>query len=208
MLQLLSRGEKAFQDIDQGCSEVGARIAARLGMSGETQLGLYHICETWNGKGPHRLKAADIPLAARIVNVAMILEVFFSERGIPAARNAAADRAGRSFDPAVAGAASGLCDDAPFWESLRNEEPWATVLDLEPPPFRYVTASAIDDFAYALADIVDLKSTRAAAHSRRAAELAGALARRLRLLESVYGKAGVSSRAGVTLFAVENGLLA
>jgi HD-GYP domain-containing protein (c-di-GMP phosphodiesterase class II)/DNA-binding CsgD family transcriptional regulator len=183
MLQLLSKGEKAFQDIDQGCSEVGARIAARLGMSEETQLGLYHICETWNGKGPHRLKGEDIPLAARIVNVAMILEVFFSERGVPAAREAAADRAGRSFDPAVAAAARDLCDDAALWESLRQEEPWAALLDLEPPPLRYETPSAIDDFAYALADIVDLKSTRAAAHSRRAAELAGAMAGRLRLPE-------------------------
>src|SRR5690606_35675592 len=40
MLQLLARGEKAFADIDQGCSEVGSRIAARLGMSEATQLSL------------------------------------------------------------------------------------------------------------------------------------------------------------------------
>ena len=85
MLQLMSKGEKAFQDIEQGCSEVGSRIAARLGLTEETQLGLYNICETWNGKGPHKSKGEDTPLPGRIVNVAMILEVFFSERGIAAA---------------------------------------------------------------------------------------------------------------------------
>jgi HD-GYP domain-containing protein (c-di-GMP phosphodiesterase class II)/DNA-binding CsgD family transcriptional regulator len=181
MLQLMSKGEKAFQDIDQGCSEVGSRIAARLGMSEATQLSLYHICETWNGKGPHKLKGEDIPLAGRIVNTAMILEVFFSERGGAAAKEAATARGGKSFDPAVADAAVALCDDAPFWEGMREQEPWDSVLELEPAPPRFVTDSSLDDFTYALADIVDLKSTTAATHSRRTAELAEGMARRLQL---------------------------
>jgi HD-GYP domain-containing protein (c-di-GMP phosphodiesterase class II)/DNA-binding CsgD family transcriptional regulator len=181
MLHLISKGERAFQDIDQGCSEVGSRIASRLGMSEATQLGLYHICETWNGKGPHKFKGEDIPLAGRIVNVAMILEVFFSERGVAAAREAAATRKGKSFDPAVADAAIGLSEDGRFWEELRREEPWSSVLSLEPGPTRLVDESSLDDFAYALADLVDLKSATASAHSRRTAELAERIATRLQL---------------------------
>lgn len=181
MLQLISKGEKAFQDIDQGCSEVGSRIAARLGMSEATELSLYHICETWNGKGPHKLKGEDIPLAGRIVNVAMILEVFFSERGVAAARDAAIARKGMSFDPTVSDAAIALCGEDGFWGVMREREPWVLVLELEPQPVRYVAESSVDEFCYALADIVDLKATTAATHSRRTAELAEGIAQRLRL---------------------------
>jgi len=181
MLQLMSRGEKAFQDIDQGCSEVGSRIAARLGMSEATQLGLYHICEGWNGRGPHRLRGGDIPLAARIVNVAMILEVFVSERGPSSARQAAESRARKSFDPEVAAAAASLADDTAFWAEFGEQEPWGLILDLEPPPVRYVDESMIDDVCYALADIVDLKSPATAVHSRRTAQVAEAIAVRLGL---------------------------
>jgi HD-GYP domain-containing protein (c-di-GMP phosphodiesterase class II) len=181
MLQLISKGEKAFRDIDQGCSEVGSRIASRLGMSEATQLGLYHICETWNGKGPHKLKGEDIPLTGRIVNVAMILEVFFSERGVAAAKEAAVTRKGKSFDPPVADAAIRLSEDGPFWEELRQEEPWSTVLNIEPGPTRWADESQLDDFTYALADIVDLKSATVSTHSRRTSELAERLATRLRL---------------------------
>jgi HD-GYP domain-containing protein (c-di-GMP phosphodiesterase class II)/DNA-binding CsgD family transcriptional regulator len=184
MLQLMSKGEKAFQDVEQGCSEVGSRIANRLGLSEATQLGLYNICESWNGKGPHKCRGEDIPLAGRIVNVAMIMEVFFSERGIAATKDAANSRKGKSFDPLVASAASDLCDDTDFWEGLRREEPWASVLDLEPGAVRFVDEPALDDFALALADIVDLKSGTASTHSRQTADLAEKLAVRLGLPEN------------------------
>jgi HD-GYP domain-containing protein (c-di-GMP phosphodiesterase class II)/DNA-binding CsgD family transcriptional regulator len=184
MLQLMAKGETAFQDIEQGCSEVGSRIAARLGLTEETQLGLYNICETWNGKGPHKSKGEETPLSGRIVNVAMIMEVFFSERGITAARNAAKSRKGKSFDPLIADAASALCDDVNFWDGIRQAEPWASVLDLEPGAVRLVDDSALDDFALAMADFVDLKSGTGSTHSRQTAELAEKLAIRLRLSDS------------------------
>jgi hypothetical protein len=164
MLQLMAKGEGAFQGIEQGCSEVGSRIAERLGLPEATQLGLYNICETWNGKGPHKARGEDVPLSGRIVNVAMIMEVFASERGITAAKDAAISRKGKSFDPLIAGAAAALCDDAAFWEEIRQTEPWASVLDLEPGPKHMVGESALDNFALALADIVDLKSGTASSH--------------------------------------------
>jgi HD-GYP domain-containing protein (c-di-GMP phosphodiesterase class II) len=181
MLQLIARGEKCFEEVDQGCSEVGSRIALRMGLSDATQKGLFHICESWGGKGPHRLKGEDIPLGARIVNVAMILEVFFSERGIAAARDAAKARRGKTFDPAIADAAIDLCGVSDFWEGMREEEAWSSVLDLEPGPRRFVDESSLDDFAFALADIVDLKSATASVHSRQTAEIATGIAAGLRL---------------------------
>jgi HD-GYP domain-containing protein (c-di-GMP phosphodiesterase class II)/DNA-binding CsgD family transcriptional regulator len=181
MLQLMAQGERAFQDIDAGCSDVGSRIAARLGMSQETQRSLYQVCESWGGKGPHKLKGEDIPLAARLVNVAMILEVFVSERGTIAARDAARGRAGKSFDPQIAAAAAKLCDDARFWDGLQEQEPWTAILELEPGQPSWVDESHLDAVALAFADIVDLKSGVTVAHSRRTADLAESMARRLQL---------------------------
>jgi HD-GYP domain-containing protein (c-di-GMP phosphodiesterase class II) len=181
MLRLMAQGENCFRDVDQGCSEVGSRIAARLGLPDATQLGLYHICESWAGKGPHKLRGEDIPLNGRIVNVAMILEVFFSERGVAAAKDAASVRKGKSFDPLVADAAAALCSEGAFWEALEHEEDWSSVLELEPDPVRFVEESALDDFAFALADIVDLKALATSAHSRETADLAERLATRLHL---------------------------
>lgn len=183
MLRLISKGEKAFQDIELGCSEVGARIAARLGLSEATQEGLFHICETWNGKGPHKLKGEEIPFTSRLLNAAMISEVFFSERGLAAANEAAIARKGKSFDPTIADAVAALCEDSIFWQGLAQEEPWSTVLDIEPIPFRYVNDDALDALCYSLADIVDLKSSSSVVHSRRTAELAERLGRQLGLPE-------------------------
>jgi HD-GYP domain-containing protein (c-di-GMP phosphodiesterase class II)/DNA-binding CsgD family transcriptional regulator len=208
MLQLMAGGEKAFKEIDEGCSEVGSRIAARFGLSLDTQKSLYNICETWNGKGPHGLKGAAIPLPARMVNVAMITEVFFSERGLAAARAAALARAGKLFDPELGAAAGALCQEGPFWSGMQEREPWDTVLALEPGPPRYVDESNLDDFALALADIVDLKSNTTAVHSRRTGELADAVARRMRLSDSdvaLTRRAGLVHDAG--LVAVSSFLL-
>ena len=181
MLQLMAQGEKAFQDIDAGCSDVGSRIAQRLGMGEETKRSLYQVCESWGGKGPHKLKGEDIPLPARLVNVAMITEVFFSEQGVAAARSAAKTRSGKSFDPAIAAAATEMCDEPAFWDGMQDQEPWAAVLELEPEPVRWVGEQHLDEVAFAFADIVDLKSATTVTHSRRTAELAEALARRLGL---------------------------
>lgn len=181
MFQLLIQGERAMQDVDQGCSEVGSRIAARLGMSEATQKSLYHICETWNGKGPHHLRGDDVPLPARIVNVAMITEVFAAERGIEAARGAALARRRKSFDPDVVDALVAVLDQGTFSVDLKAQEPWDSVLGLEPVPQRGVDEGGLDALALAFADFADLKAPATSTHSRRTAEVAEGIARRLHL---------------------------
>jgi HD-GYP domain-containing protein (c-di-GMP phosphodiesterase class II) len=181
MLRLVAQGEKAFQEIDEGCSDVGMRIASRLGLSEVTQQSLYQVCENWSGKGPHKLHGEAIPLPARLVNVAMITEVFFSDAGVNAARAAIRARGGKSFDPEVADAVEALCNDSDFWTSLGEDDPWDSVLDLEPEPPSWVEESRLDEVCLVFADIVDLKSTATVAHSRRTAELAEGVARKLGL---------------------------
>jgi HD-GYP domain-containing protein (c-di-GMP phosphodiesterase class II)/DNA-binding CsgD family transcriptional regulator len=214
ILRLLAQGDGALREVDHGCSEVGSRIAARLGMSEETQRGLYQVCETWNGKGPHRLKGAEIPVAARLVNVAMIGEVFVSERGVAAAKEAAVSRSGSSFDPEIAEALAALGDEPAFWAAAESRDDWQDALDLEPQPQRYVTSSSLDEVALVFADIVDLKESGVVAHSRRTAELAEGTARRLRLPEddvSLTRRAALVHDAGLvavpTMILKKNGPL-
>ncbi|MBI2856660.1 MAG: hypothetical protein HYX93_07430, partial [Chloroflexi bacterium] len=73
-VQALLQAERTMADFDKGCSDVGAQVAKRLGLPAGTQESLFHICELWNGRGPHRLKGDSIPLATRIANASMVLE--------------------------------------------------------------------------------------------------------------------------------------
>jgi HD-GYP domain-containing protein (c-di-GMP phosphodiesterase class II)/DNA-binding CsgD family transcriptional regulator len=181
MLQVMAQGDNTFNDIFAGSSEVGARIAARMGMSEKTCSSLYNICETWNGKGPHRLKGGAIPLPSRLVNAAMIVEVFHSEHGVEAVRAAALSRKDRLFDPDIVAAIVKLVDDEPFWLGLADEETWDTVLALEPLPHRYVDDSSLDALLLSFADLADLKTSNLVARSRRASTFSAAVAARLRL---------------------------
>jgi HD-GYP domain-containing protein (c-di-GMP phosphodiesterase class II)/DNA-binding CsgD family transcriptional regulator len=183
MLQVMAQGDSTFNDIFAGSSEVGARIAARMGMSEQTCSSLYNICETWNGKGPHRLKGGAIPLPSRLVNAAMVIEVFHSEHGVEAVKAAALSRKDRLFDPDIVAAIVKLCDDEPFWRKLNEEESWDTVLALEPLPHRYVDDASLDALLLSFADLADLKTSNLVARSRRTSTLAAAVAARLRLGE-------------------------
>jgi HD-GYP domain-containing protein (c-di-GMP phosphodiesterase class II) len=64
---------------------------------------------------------------------------------------------------------------------MQEDEPWSSVLELEPSPVRYVDEADLDEFCFTLADFVDLKPATASAHSRRTAEIAEQIATRLRL---------------------------
>jgi HD-GYP domain-containing protein (c-di-GMP phosphodiesterase class II) len=191
-VQAMANGEKVFRDVAVGWSDVASRIAARLGMSEATREGLYYICETWNGKGPHKKRAGDVPLAARIVYLAMTLEILRTTQGPEAAREAAISRRGRSFDPDVVDAFLAAGDS--IWEGISREESWEAVLAIEPQPWRYVERDRLDDVMLAFADYSDLKTPRSSFHSRRTCEVAEAIARALRLPEE---EAALARRAGL-----------
>ncbi len=182
-LALLMQGEKAFAEVEHGCSDVGSTIAGRLRLPEATRQSLFQICDTWGGKGPHKLRRDDIPLPTRIVNAAMVFEVFFSTTGQEAAIQAATKRREKSFDPQVVDALRSLSADDPLWQDLKHDDLWGLALSLEPEPRRYIGDRDLDDVASSLADFVDLKNSRVATHSRNVACLAEGMARRVRLPE-------------------------
>lgn len=87
---------------------LGALLASYYGLPAELRVRTQHHHERWDGKGyPHKLGGEDIPLMARIVQVADSFDAMTDERGYNTPRtreDAAAElrrESGRQFDPRV-----------------------------------------------------------------------------------------------------------
>ena len=164
----------------QSSGEVACRIAERLGASTNARLGLASLFEQWNGKGmPRGLKGEAIPLISRIVFATSYLEVAHSAGGKEAALEVARERAGSAFDPAVVDAFANLAESDGFWEPLADNSVLARIEE----HLADAAADALEEFASCCADFVDMKAYWLAGHSRRVADLAERLARRMRLAD-------------------------
>lgn len=178
VLQFVAQAESAMGEFDRGCSEVGALVAARLGLPHRVQQSLRNVCETWNGKGAFKVSGEAIPLPARIAQAGMLAEVYATDGGPDRALGAIGRRAGRSVDPAVAKAFADVAGPASFWEGLQSEaarQVLANGQSVEP------AEGLVDATVRALADVVDLKSPAIASHSRTAGTLVADVAREMGL---------------------------
>lgn len=86
----------------------GALLASYFNLSAELRIRTQHHHERWDGKGyPHRLGGEDIPLMARIVQVADTFDAMVAKRPYNSPRTHAEAlaelrrEAGRQFDPRV-----------------------------------------------------------------------------------------------------------
>jgi HD-GYP domain-containing protein (c-di-GMP phosphodiesterase class II) len=86
----------------------GALLASYFNLSAEMRIRTQHHHERWDGRGyPHRLGGEDIPLMARIVQVADSFDAMMAKRGYNSPRtleDAAAElrrESGKQFDPLV-----------------------------------------------------------------------------------------------------------
>lgn len=179
LARLPTAGAAAMHEMEAGCSDVGSRVASRLGMPEATSAALANICETWNGKGFLKHKGDEIPVAARIVTVCMVAEIFLSNRGAPAAIAVVRKRAGRAFDPDVSRAVIDLLGDEAALAAVKRATEWAAVAELDAAPPAMVGADEVDVLTLACADFTDLKVPGRAAHSRRVGQLAEAVMLRL-----------------------------
>ena len=87
---------------------LGALLASYYGLPAELRVRTQHHHERWDGRGyPHRLGGEDIPLMARIVQVADSFDAMTDERGYntPRTTDDAVEElrreSGRQFDPRV-----------------------------------------------------------------------------------------------------------
>jgi HD-GYP domain-containing protein (c-di-GMP phosphodiesterase class II) len=163
--------EWAFDNFSSGC-EVADVLVERLDFGPDVRDALRCTFECWNGNGhPNHVEGEAIPLPMRIVHVSHDMEaigrLFSTDRALEAAQ----ERRGETYDPAVADVF--LAHGREWLDRLAETEPWDAVLALEPEPHRLLTGAELDDALSVVADFIDLKSPYWGGHSRRCAKLAG-----------------------------------
>ncbi len=186
ILGFLANGRSFMKEGFESTCHVATRIAQRLGMPQAVQDALMQVFEQWDGRGmPYGAKTNAIPIISRIVLVTSFLEVFHRVEGRDATNHVALARRGKAFDPSVVDAFLSVAQKESFWTGLEQERVWDSVLSMEPQqsPLRYMGKEKLIDVALALADYADLKSPFQAGRSRRVADLAERIARRMGLSE-------------------------
>jgi putative nucleotidyltransferase with HDIG domain len=178
---LAAAGPSASRELFTIRCDRGAAIALQLGLSAATASAIRSMDEHWDGGGhPEGLRGAAIPLLARIIGLAQVLEIFASEWGHTAACEVARQRSGRWFDPELVAALEPLERDEEFWLRLISHDERDLVAAAEPVHASVeATDDQLDRIAEAFAAVIDAKSPFTFDHSRRVAGLAEAIARRL-----------------------------
>jgi putative nucleotidyltransferase with HDIG domain len=188
--------------------ERGASIARMLALPEGSAEAIQALDEHWDGHGlPLGLKGSEIPMLARIANLAQTVEVFAQAFDVGTAFDVAHQRRGRWFDPVVVDCLDSFRMDAGFWYDLRQADSLASLGAYEPPDrVVYADELRLDTVAEAFAKVIDAKSPFTARHSQNVAFLAARTAkemgmsrrdiraiRRAALLHDV-GKLGVSNK--------------
>lgn len=174
-------GPRAAAKLVQVRCERGAEVVLELGFGRGAADTVRALDEHWDGHGhPRGLKGEQIPVAARVLGLAQILEVFAAENGAAAAVALVRRRAGKWFDPTVAEACRGLEPRLERWGTRSTHDLRAEVSGAEPGHAALLAGRpTLHRLGRVFADIVDAKSPYTGAHSQRVAELAVGVARTL-----------------------------
>jgi HD-GYP domain-containing protein (c-di-GMP phosphodiesterase class II) len=157
-------------------------LAEQLGLPDGVLQAVGAAYEQWDGRGwPGGLKGTEVPVAARIAQLAEFVEVAHRVGGVEAARMLARKRAGKQFDP---GLAQLLCAEADLILSgLDAVGTWDAVIEAEPALAVVLSSERFDAALLAVANFVDLKSPYTLGHARAVADLAAATGPQLGLSE-------------------------
>jgi putative nucleotidyltransferase with HDIG domain len=161
--------------------ERGAQIARMVGLSETVVEAIRAMDEHWDGGGyPYKLRRDETPLLARVVGLAQVAEIFWSEGGPDRALDVIRERRGRWFEPGLVDAFVAAGRDPSFWTGLSDARLDRDLLALVPASLEIPTDDALlDRIADAFALIIDAKSPYTFEHSARVAEYALAINERL-----------------------------
>jgi HD-GYP domain-containing protein (c-di-GMP phosphodiesterase class II) len=179
-LEFAVTGWRQVNDMLERHAALARELGAQLGLSDGVLDALAGSYEQWDGRGyPGDLSGDEIPLAARIVQLAEYIEVAHRVDGVDAAVALAERRRAKQFDPLVVDT---LClDSAKVFDGLDDAGSWDAVIDAEPSLTLALSETECDDALRAISCFVDLKSPFTAGHSVAVAELASAAGRGLGL---------------------------
>ena len=157
--------------------QLAGQVAVGLGLGAEVRNALEHVFERWDGKGtPGGLRGEEAALAARIVQLAGVVERHRREGGIDAAIGVARRRRGTQFSPALV---DRLClEPERMLSGLEAATSWDQLIDGEPALRPVMSEQQLERALEAIADLADLKSPYTTGHSRAVAELVSAAANR------------------------------
>jgi HD-GYP domain-containing protein (c-di-GMP phosphodiesterase class II) len=159
----------------------GAEIVLQLGFGPGAAEAVRSLEEHWDGHGhPAGLKGDQIPIVARVLGLAQILEVFAKDNGPLQGIGLVRRRSGKWFDPTVVEACRGLESRLADLQGRSTHELRADVSAAEPGHAALLAGSAtLQRVAHVFADIVDAKSPYTGAHSHRVAEVSVGIAKTL-----------------------------
>ncbi|CAN5394859.1 HD domain-containing protein [soil metagenome] len=182
---LIARTKDMTRDLILIRCDRGAEIARQLGFPSETAEAIRSLDEHWSGFGYARgLSGHDIPLLARIANLAQTIEVFHAQGGPAAALRVARKRRGSWFDPALVKRVLAWKNDTAWWTLLSGDVTQAVVAAEPKDRVINVDADGLDVVCRAFADIIDAKSPFTYRHSTRVADVAREVARHCGLDEA------------------------
>jgi HD-GYP domain-containing protein (c-di-GMP phosphodiesterase class II) len=185
-------------------ARLASTLAEQLELPAAIQEAVGSAYEQWDGRGwPGNLRGPAVPVAARVAQLSEFLEVAHRVGGTGEAVALARRRAGRQFDPELAGLVAAEPDQ--IFGDLDARPAWRAVIEAEPALAVRLTEPQLDSALTAIANFVDLKSPYMLGHSAAVAALAEqsggrlglpaadvALLRRASLVHG-FGRLGVSN---------------
>jgi HD-GYP domain-containing protein (c-di-GMP phosphodiesterase class II) len=170
-LEFVVSGHREVDGMMEHHASLARALAEQLGLSQAILEAVSAAYEQWDGKGwPNRLKGDEIPIAARVAQLAEYVEVGHRLGGLEGARNVARERGGRQFDPALAEVI--INEPEAVLADLDAVESWHAVTSSEPALAIVVAGEEFDAALLAIADFIDLKSPYTLGHARAVADLA------------------------------------
>src|SRR5579862_4021683 len=130
-LAFLGDGRRAAESMLTNHWQAADRLAARLGLAQRIRDCVEQTFERWDGRGaPKGARGPQILMAARLITLADVVEVFHRAGGTGAAMEVARQRRGTQFDPALVDLftadAAALCeglDETVVWDEVMSAEP-------------------------------------------------------------------------------------
>lgn len=179
-LEFALSGHRELDGMISQHASMARTLAEQLDLPANVREAIGAAYEQWDGKGwPGKLKGDEIPVPARIAQLAEFIEVAHRVSGAEGAVALARRRAGRQFDPTLAGLVCTRTDEV--FGGMDAVRAWDTVIASEPALAVELSADQLETALTAIANFVDLKSPYALGHAVAVADLAEEAGTRLGL---------------------------